>query len=121
LGWIERGLLPAWRRRAVAGATRFYVARRDLVAFAKEHPELLGGIPAQRLVMALEDERLAAEIAEKHRRRPAAARRVRAVEAGKVFPSVRAAARAMWVTHQAIQFALRSGGTCAGFHWEEVA
>jgi hypothetical protein len=121
LGWIERGLLPAWRRRSLKAATRFYVARRDLVAFAKAHPELLGGIPEQRLVMAIEDDRLAAEIAATHRRRPAAARRVRAVEAGKVFPSVRAAARAMWVTKPAIQFALRKGGTCAGFHWEEVA
>lgn len=118
--WVTAGLLPA---RAVGMGQKKprYVRRADLVAFARREPRRFGGIPVNRLVMLLEDERLAEWIAAEYPRRPWHRKALRAVESGKRFETVREAAKALYVTRQALTFALRTGGTCAGFHWEEVA
>lgn len=118
--WVSAGLLPA---RAVGKGQKKprYIRRADLVAFARREPARFGGIEVSRLVMLLEDERLAEQIAADHPQRPWHRKALRAVESGRRFATVREAARAMFVTRQALTFALRTGGTCAGFHWEEVA
>ena len=117
--WVSSGVLPA---RAVGNGQKKprYVKRSDLVAFARREPQRFGGIPASRLALVLEDEELAERIAAAYPRRPWHRKALRAVESGKVFATVREAAKAMHVTRQALTFALRTGGTCAGYHWEEV-
>lgn len=117
--WVRHGLLVA--RHHSPGRRPFrYVRRDDLMAFARKHPQRLGGIPADRLALLLEDEDLAKAIAAAHPRRPWHRKAVRCVETGEVYPTTRAAAAAEWVRRQAITYALRTGGTAGGFHWREV-
>ena len=119
LRWVRQGLLAS---TLIGKSSRRvnYIRRADLVAFARRYPAALGGIEQSRLMMVLEDEELAEAIATEHPRRPWHRKVVRAVETGRTWPTVRAAARELYVTRQAITFALRTGGTCAGWHWEEV-
>lgn len=117
--WVARGLLTT-RRIGKRQQLVSYVRRRDLVAFARAHPQALGGIERGRLMMLLEDEALADAIAEGHTRRPWYRKPVRCVETGRVWPTVRAAAKEVFVTRQAITYALRTRGTAAGWHWEAV-
>jgi hypothetical protein len=118
--WVRRGLLKA--RHKSPGRKGFrYVQRKDLLAFARKNPRLLGGIPAERLALLLEDQELAKTIAIANPRRPWHRKTVRCVETGQVYPTTRAAAAAAWVARQAITYALRTGGTAGGYHWQEVA
>jgi hypothetical protein len=118
--WVQQGLLSATPMGRCQRKVH-YVRRSDLVAFARRHPEALGGIERSRLVMLLDDEELAEAIAAEHRHRPWHRKRVVCVETGIVHPTVREAAKAVHVTRQAITYALRTGGTAAGWHWREVA
>ena len=118
--WVDTGLLLS-RHQSAGRRPVQYVRRDDLLAFARQHPDRLGGIPVERLALLLEDEELAEAIAAAHPRRPWHRKAVRCVETGKTFPTTRAAAAAIWVRRQAITYALRTGGTAGGFHWQEVA
>jgi hypothetical protein len=117
--WVDKGLLVS-RHKSAGHRPHRYVRRDDLLTFAREHPDRLGGIPAERLALLLEDEELAQAIATAHPHRPWHRKAVRCVETGKVYATVRAAAAAAWVRRQAITYALRTGGTAGGFHWQEV-
>lgn len=117
--WVTQGLLSATRIGKCARMVS-YVRRRDLVAFARAHPQSLGGVERSRLVMVLEDEALADAIVANHSRRPWHRKPVRCVESGRIWPTVRAAAKEVFVTRQAITYALRTGGTAGGWHWQEV-
>lgn len=117
--WIRSDGLPA--RQLHHGAWRpWYVRRSDLVALARRRPELFGGIERGRLVQLLENERLADVIAAAHPRRSNTPRRVRCVELGREFASIRDAARAVFVSRQLIQIAIRTGARAAGYHWVAV-
>lgn len=118
--WVHQGLLSSTRIGQTDRRVN-YIRRADLVAFARAYPQALGGIEQSRLMMLLEDEELAEAIATDHPRRPWHRKTVRAVETGRTWPTVRAAAREVFVTRQAITYALRTGGTAAGWHWQEVA
>ena len=111
--WTDRRGIPCHRdgRRA-----RFF-RRSDLVQVAREQPATFAGISADRLFLLLEDRELADRIASAHPRRGMAPRPVRAVETGWRYPSVRAAAARVHASRQAIQNAIRTGGTAAGYHW----
>lgn len=117
--WVERGYLKA-RRFGSGFSSPTYIRRCDLRALARERPELFAGIEEPRLIQVLEDEALAAEIAQNHPRRKARPRPVRCVETGKVYPTVRAAARQIYVTPRAITWAIETGNRAAGRHWQEV-
>lgn len=117
--WVNKGLLVS-RHRSGGKRGHRYVRRDDLLTFARKHPDRLGGIPAERLALLLEDEELAQAIAAAHPHRPWHRKAVRCVETGKVYATVRAAAAAAWVRRQAITYALRTGGTAGGYHWQEV-
>jgi hypothetical protein len=114
--WTRRGI-PHHRNGRGA---RFF-RRADLKQAALERPQMFGGISADRLFLLLEDRELADDIAARFTRRAADPRPVRAVETGWRYPSMRAAAERMYINRQAIQFAIRSGGTAAGYHWEFAA
>lgn len=111
--WTDRYGIPCHRdgRRA-----RFF-RRSDLIQVAQERPATFAGISADRLFLLLEDRQLADRIAAAHPRRGMAPRPVRAVETGWRYPSVRAAATRAHISRQAIQNAIRTGGTAAGYHW----
>lgn len=114
--WSSRYGIPCHRdgRRA-----RFY-RRSDLRAAARERPAIFSGITADRLFLLLEDRELAERIAAAHPRRHKDPRPVRAVETGWHYPSIRAAAARMHITRQAIQHAIRTGNTAAGYHWKHA-
>lgn len=95
---------------------RFF-RRVDLRQVAKDRPEIFGGIDADRLFLLLEDRPLADAIAAAHPRRAMQPRPVRAIETGWRYPSIRAAAARVHIARQAIQHAIRTGGTAAGYHW----
>jgi hypothetical protein len=114
--WICSEGLPATQLHH--GAWRpWYVRRSDLVALARRRPELFGGIEPGRLVQLLENERLADTIAAAHTRRANTPKRVRCVEMGRTFVSIRDAARTVFVSRQLIQIAIRTGARAAGYHW----
>jgi hypothetical protein len=98
-----------------------YFKRSDLVRLAKQQPDLFGGIKRDRLFALLERENLADSIAARFPRRKGAGQPVQAIESGRIFPSVCAAARALYVTPQCIHSAMRINGTCAGFSWRKVS
>lgn len=111
--WQARYGIPCHRdgRRA-----RFY-RRSDLRKAAEEQPAIFGGISADRLFLLLENRELADRVAATHPRCSKDPRPVRAVETGWFYPSIRAAAARVHVTRQAIQHAIRTGNTAAGYHW----
>lgn len=112
-------------RPNAARAGRIYIRRDRLRAFARRHPEQLGGIPESALAMILEDERLAARIAAAHPQRPLTLgdqpRPVLCVETGQRFPSRTAAGRAHHISPSAIGDAIHGRRpTAAGLHWQDA-
>lgn len=114
--WTERQWVTA--HRDPRGRRTF--RRTDLIRMAKERPAAFGGINPDRLFLLLEDRRLCNHIAKRFPRRAMDPRPVRAIETGWHYPSVRAAAARVYITRQAIQEAIRTGGTAAGYHWSYV-
>lgn len=115
--WTRLGYLPTYHYGWL------YVARADLVAMAWERPELLCGIPRDRLYQLLEDEEVCDHIlkADGYRVGPLGQRRVRCIETGQVFPSVAAAGAAVSRNPFGISRAVRRGWAVANRHWEFVA
>lgn len=111
--WTDRKWVTA--HRDPRGRRTF--RRADLVRMAKKRPAAFGGIPADRLFLLLEDRQLCDDIAARFPRRAMDPRPVLAVETGWRYPSIRAAAAKVFITRQAIQEAIRTGGTAAGYHW----
>lgn len=116
--WAEKGLIESYKK--AGGKSRRYFKRLDIINFANQHPDLLGGIDRQKLFMLLEDDILADSIAKNFPKRRGSGTMVLAVESGQVYESVSAAAREVFATHQGIQSAIRTGGTCAGYHWKRI-
>lgn len=111
--WTNRYGIPCHQD----GRRRRYFLRSDLRKVASKRPAIFGGIPADRLFLLLEDRELADHIAAHFTRRGRDPRPVRAVETGWWYESIRAAAARAHVARQAIQYAIRTGGTAAGYHW----
>ena len=116
LYWIQRGILPA-RQFHRSSRQPWFIRRADVVALARQRPELFGGIERGRLAQLLENERLADQITAEHHRRQNTPRRVRCVETGRLYRSTREAARAVFVARQLIQRAISTGRRAGGFHW----
>lgn len=115
--WIEKGWIPCRSFTKSAKCYR-YISRSDLRRLARERPHVFGGIDKATLNEVLCDERLAEHIAANHPRRHSIPAPVIQVETVRRFPSIKAAARATYVTHQALQYALRTQKPIAGFHWK---
>jgi hypothetical protein len=102
---MRTGLLPGKRFGETQGH-RYYFKRCDLRHLAASHPHLFGGLPVSNLTQLFDDAKLAAKIAAlelpKHQQR----RPVLCVETGTTYPSISAAARAVYVTPKCISTAL---------------
>ena len=110
--WIKQGWLPAQKLRG-----RWYLRRRDLVAMARQRPAAFAGLKQEQLLLLLEDEALAADLAQQ-RQHPGRRRRVRCVETGRVYSSIReAACKAAYVTPARLRVVLDSPNTANGLHW----
>jgi hypothetical protein len=114
--WIDYGHL-----RTYEGLARSYVLRSSIRTLAKKRPHLFAGFGREKLFLLLEDEKLANHLAENYPRNNHRHRGVRAIEAGKVYRSLRLAAKAHSVSHTAIARAIHAKRDFAGFHWEYVA
>jgi hypothetical protein len=111
--WILSGQLPA-RRWGEGQAYPYWIRRQDLRAFARERPELFGGLSEGQLVELLDSERLAAEIVAMELPRPRQCVAVECVETGRRYRSIKAAARAAYVTPQRMAVVLAQGSTANG-------
>jgi hypothetical protein len=114
---MRSGLLPGKRFGETKGH-RYYFRRCDLRHLADSHPHLFGGLPISNLTQLFDDAKLAIKIAElelpKHQQR----RPVLCVETGTTYPSISAAARAVYVTPKCIYDALdHPTKTSASYTW----
>jgi hypothetical protein len=100
-----------------------YVSRAEFLKFARNHPECLGGANEIGLQVVLEDVDLAREILRKYPKRHSPlyeSIRVRCIETGKIYPSLGAAARDIYVTRQTLSRAIHVGHRANGLHFEQV-
>ena len=118
--WMRNGLIEGKRFGSTKGH-RYYFTRASIRALAKRHPYLFGGLPICNLTQLFDDDKLAKEIAAlelpKHQQR----RPVLCVETGTTYPSISAAARAVYVTPKCIYEALDDPTkTSASFTWRSA-
>lgn len=118
--WMRNGWLPGKRFGTTRGH-RYYFTRASLRALAQTHPHLFGGLSIANLTQLFDNSTLAEEIAAldlpKHQQR----RPVRCVETGIVYPSISAAARAVYVTPKCIYDALdQPTKTSASYTWRSA-
>lgn len=111
--WTDVKGVPCYR----GVCNRRFFRRSDLRKLAKQQPSLFAGISADKLFLLLEDRPLADGIAARFPRRAMDPKPVRAVETGRRYPSIRAAAEHVNVSHHSIQQAIRIGCRSAGYHW----
>jgi DNA-binding transcriptional MerR regulator len=115
--WMRSNLLQGKRYGSTKGH-RYYFTRASLRALAQTHPHRVGGLPISNLTQLFDDSKLAARIAAldlpKHQQR----RPVLCVETGTTYPSISAAARAVYVTPKCIYEALdHPTKTSASYTW----
>jgi hypothetical protein len=114
---MRSGLLPGTRFGDTRGH-RFYFKRTDLRALARTHPHLFGGLSTAALTQLFDDPKLAKQVAELGLPRLQQRRPVLCVETGKVYPSLSAAARAVFVTPKCISCAVdQPDKTSASYTW----
>ena len=93
-----------------------------LKAFFQAHPQHFADIPLDKAAALLGDDFTQAiyqrSLSVKPRRRRC--RPVLCVDTGEVFPSVRAAGRAKFITYSAILDSMRRGGRSGGYQWQYV-
>jgi DNA-binding transcriptional MerR regulator len=116
--WMRNDLI-AGKRFGDTKGHRYYFTRASVRALARKHPHFFGGLPISNLTQLFDDAKLAIEIAAlelpKHQQR----RPVLCVETGTTYPSISAAARAVYVTPKCISCALdRPDKTSASFTWQ---
>jgi DNA-binding transcriptional MerR regulator len=115
--WLRNDLIDG-KRFGDTNGHRYYFTRASVRALAKARPHLFGGLSISNLTQLFDDPALAAEIAAlklpKHQQR----RPVLCVETGTTYPSISAAARAVYVTPKCICEALdHPTKTSASFTW----
>lgn len=118
---MRSGLLPGTRFGDTRGH-RYYFKRTDLRRLAGTHPHLFGGLDCAALTQLFDEPRLAKRIAGLGLPRIQQRRPVLCVETGKVYPSLSAAARAVYVTTKCISTALDDPTkTSASYTWRSAA
>jgi DNA-binding transcriptional MerR regulator len=118
--WMRNDLLPGKRFGDTKGH-RYYFTRASLRALARTHPHLFGGLSTAALTQLFDDPKLAKQVAELGLPRLQQRRPVLCVETGKIYPSLSAAARAVFVTPKCISTALdRPDKTSASYTWRSV-
>lgn len=118
--WIVR--YPDLPRRRMGKRKVNFIERRQLRAWAQRHPHLLGGLERYRLTMLLEDEDLARDILERFPARPTGlettALPVRCLDDGRQWPSIKAAAAELYITHSALWLGIKQRRPVAGLSFE---
>lgn len=114
--WIRKGWLPAHRE-----GTQFYVSRTELRRLARTRPKLFICKSEADLMQLLCDRELSASIIRTQSKvRTGKPQRIRCLTNRQVYPSVTAAAAAVFVNRESISKAIRRNGRCAGHRWEYV-
>jgi hypothetical protein len=122
LRWIRRGLLPSWRN-GEGRSYAHYVSRAELRRLARENPAFFRRYEYSRLVMLFDAPAVADLVYEvcpsnvivRGRKRP-----VECVETGRRYDSIKAAARAAYVTSSRLWSVLDTNETANGLHWRSV-
>ena len=109
--WTSNGL--PWRKVA---RNQSAIQMADLKAFLLANPERATNVPERELGWLIGDEAAARIVAAEHSAR-GYHRPILCIDTGEIFPSVRAAARAKYVTRGCICQAIRRGGKSAGLRW----
>lgn len=125
--WVERGHLPAYvfasgdpRVHGVRPPRRVF-KRSDVVQLAIDSPRLFAGTPRDQLFLLLENADLADNLAAQYPRRFGRdATPVECVETGQEYPSITAAAKAVYVTKNCLGEAMKRGSRAGGYHWRMV-
>ena len=118
---MRNGLLPGTRFGGTRGH-RYYFKRTDLRRLAATHPHLFGGLECAALTQLFDDPKLAKQVAALGLPRLQQSRPVLCVETGTTYPSLSAAARAVYVTPKCISSALdRPDKTSASYTWRSAA
>ena len=118
--WRCSGILPGTRYGDTRGH-RYYYKRSDLHHLARTHPHLFGGLSFAALTQLFDDARRAKRVVELGLPKLQQCRPVLCVETGKVYPSLSAAARAVYVTTKCISVALdHPTKTSASLTWRSV-
>lgn len=100
-----------------------YVTAKQFKEFARHHPKSLGGADEVGLQILLEDSRWAKEILRQYPRRPLNTwvhKRVRCIETGKIYPSLGAAGRDVFVVRQCISRSVNHGHKANGYTFEAI-
>lgn len=119
--WTTIGLIYT-RQREISRSPRF-ITSANLRKFARERPELFGGLNSIDLYIALESESLVEFITTNYPNRSRGItppKRVRCVETGRVYNSYAEAAKDNYVTRSGIYKAVRKGQKANGYHFELV-
>lgn len=115
--WMRNGLIAGKRFGDTQGHP-YYFKRTSIRALARTHPHLFGGLPISNLTQLFDDDKLATEIVALGLPKPQQRRPVLCVETGVTYPSISAAARAVYVTPKCIYEALdHPDKTSASFTW----
>lgn len=113
--WVSIGL-ESTKQTDIANSPH-YITPASLRKFARQRPELFGGINSIDLYIALECEELVEYITTNYPSRRNRPKRVRCVETGRIYNSYKEAAKAVYVTRSGIYKAIKRKGTANGFHF----
>lgn len=119
--WTTIGLSYT-RQRNVAHSPRF-ISAANLRKFARERPDLFGGLNPIDLYIALESESLVEFITTNYPNRSRGIKppqAVRCIETGRVYASYMEAAKANFVSRSGIYKAVKFGTKANGYHFERV-
>jgi hypothetical protein len=115
--WCNNGWVTVHRE-----GHRRYISRKSLRKLARQRPILFSGANRDNLFQLLEDDELVTSIRQQYPTRAwAQPVKVRCIQTGKVYPSIKSAALAVYVTPQAIRHAINRGYRTAEYNWERVA
>jgi hypothetical protein len=119
--WLKADYLPY--KRYGQKTSSYFILRSDLRSLARERPHLFGGQSVSTLIQLLDNEELAEEIVAMGlpsvlQASPFKAKPVICVETGRRYCSIKAAAKAVYVTSTPLEAAVKDPRrTAAGYHW----
>jgi hypothetical protein len=114
--WLKKGL----RSQKVSHSLRS-ISKANLKIFATEHPEYFAGIERDRLLYILEDERIIDQISAL---KPSTAKhpvKVKRLDTGEVYPSIKAASRACFLHPKTIRDAIKENKLAGGIKFQKAS
>ena len=117
--WLKLGLKHQKNRQI--WRSPIFIKIEDVKKFARQRPELFGGIPYCKLFIALEDEKLAEQISKTYPKRLRVMHQSKPVickETGRVYKSIKHAGRVYRIWPSTIARSIRKNHSVNGFHFE---